>query len=125
MNQNTKISMEESRDSLYQTFKKDIEKILNKEVFSKLEREHTHAVTFEEHQRKATEALLVRLRTQKFFYEMKVGAQEAKLKAKTEEINRLHHEIIMLQNTLTSEQYKSAKMSEEIQAMHIKNVKID
>lgn len=55
---------------------------------------------------------------------MKLSAQESKLKAKTDEINRLQHQITSIQNTLSSEQFKIVKMTDEIKSMHIKNVRI-
>lgn len=60
------MSMEESRDTLYNTFKKDIEGILCKDIFKKTE--HKESVSFQEHKETATQALLQRLRTQKVFY---------------------------------------------------------
>jgi len=59
-----------------------------------------------------TDHLLNRLRTQKFFYEMRLSALEDKVISKTEEINKLTHQLTTLQNTLTLEQFKNNKVSD-------------
>jgi hypothetical protein len=69
--------------------------------------------------------LLKRLRKQKLFYELKMSSIEAKLREKSSEIIKLKEELTTLDNTLTSEQYKNAKLSEEIKILFEKNIEIE
>lgn len=56
---------------------------------------------------------------------MKLLGQEGRLKVKTEEINKLQHQLKGLQNTLTAEQERNGRVAEEIKGMHIKNIRME
>lgn len=55
---------------------------------------------------------------------MKIGTLDEKIKQKTEEVNKLTHQLKHLQNTLTSEQFKNSRVTDEIKEMHLKNIKV-
>ena len=120
---NARSSMEESKDALYNGFKREVEGILNKEVV----RDYGAAgeVGHEEQEEYTSTILLKRLRKQKLFYEMRINGLEARLREKAGEIIRLKEELTTLDNTLTSEQYKNARLGEEIRGMFEKNIEIE
>jgi hypothetical protein len=123
LSRSARMGMEQAKDFLYNSFKKEVEGLLNKPVLQGYrEAGEKH---YEGQEAEAVEVLLNRLRTQKLFYEMKTSSLEGKLRAKNEEVNRLSEQLTTLQNTLTSEQFKNACMNEEIKAMHRKHIEIE
>lgn len=116
-------SMEESKDALYNSFKREVEGVLNKEVVKGYAEagEEPH----EQQEEYASTLLLKRLRKQKLFYELRLHALEAKLREKSADIIRLRDELTTLDNTLTAEQFKNARLSEEIRGLFERNIEIE
>lgn len=68
---NARSSMEESKDALYNSFKREVENILNKEVVKGYA--EAGEVEHEEQEEYTSTILLKRLRKQKLFYEMRIN----------------------------------------------------